>query len=472
MSKKTESVVRCVCCAIATMLVVLLGVPAGGPAASAQAGYRLSIVKTDGEVGQQGTPLPGAQFRINRVPELWGKSAAELNALAVENPLVLTSDSPYPMDSDLVATTGTDGIAHFNNLPAGVYLIREIPTRLPNENKPTISPLLVSVPEGRTEHVIVRPKNQPLVIDKYSNKEIAVHREDIVFTVRANAPDVDCYGGFTQYIVVDGFERELDFQRVAEVRITEHFPQTLIPGADWEVQYDPEIRTASLIFTTAGLAKLATARTDHPETRVEVDFVAQFNETAVPGEYVSNAAYLFADGADYSSLGRCLIDMGPAQLRTPDVPVYRFAHINSDSLSAFMPIARVINPNCLRSIAFPSEIIYVQVKPTVPPTPNPAGPGYWWIPLIGLIPGLIAGGSLSSELSSTPTPQPGSANHQDSALGKAEALVEKIGSQARGLANTGASVVGLVLFALFIAIVGWLLLAAGKRRHRDEEDEQ
>lgn len=442
------------------------------PQALAQGEYGLTLVKTDGVGEQQGTPVPGVAFQINRVEGIPLDSQAALNDLVKRDVRVLTDESPYAMGPSIYATTDAQGAATFSNLEAGVYLVRELPYRIGNTDYIAATPLLISVPEfGSTERDRkIRPKNQPLPVAKQTDKFCVTENDLALFTITTGIPEPDKNGKLHQYAIVDPLDERLGYHGNLTVEIIGHKPQTLTKGADYTEEFDATSRSVIVQLTEAGLAKLADARSGHPETYVVTKFNSTVNQFAGVGEVIPNKAYLIPDGWGFDlkshvykpiTFGEAIGDQIVPALGGSARPAFVFASRRIVLAEMPLPNNVVPDPNKLDAVAIPSNPVYV--CRCYPGQPSPELPGMPGGPLIPLLIGLgIAGSSHgSSELSSGSNSHPSGAPQVSEGTGQE---IKKILS--KGLASTGANVLWIAVLAAFLALVGWLLVG---RRRRDED---
>lgn len=138
--------------------------------------YKFKQPALEGEVGdglpfEDGVPadwvvLPGVEFTLNKVEGLdlssnegWVDYADLMEDWDYNDPTIV---SPYTLGEDFVKTTDTNGLVFFDDLPIGVYLVRE--TDAPSSYG-KIKPFMLSIPftssktGGWVYDVTVYPKN-------------------------------------------------------------------------------------------------------------------------------------------------------------------------------------------------------------------------------------------------------------------------------------------------------------------------
>lgn len=209
-------------------------------------------VKTD--TSNLGTPLDGAEFTVKQVtakggqaidlktPEGWdlisGLKASEVKA------------GGFSLGNGVAKTTANGGLATFEGLPLGLYLVEE--TKAPTNATSTTDPFLVTLPLSQSNgkwlyDVNVYPKNsvnktQPT--KEVSNPSAPVIGSTVDWTITAPVPSAN--NGFKKFSIVDQLDSRLDFVSAKVAGFTE--------GTDYDIVRDGQ--TVTINFTSTGLGKL------------------------------------------------------------------------------------------------------------------------------------------------------------------------------------------------------------------------
>lgn len=440
------------------LFVTLLGVTP----AVAQTPYSLTILKTDGVGQESGIPIEGVPFQINRLLDLPPTPQAELATMVQQNIAVLTDASPHPMGPALAAITDEEGLARFNNLEPGVYLVREQAYRIGNTDYLQSTPFLVSVPEvgeNQTNDVLIRTKNQPLPVVKETDKFCVDNNDPARLTITTGVPEPDKNGELHQYAVVDPIDSRMKYLGNLQVSIAGNGAQELSEGTDYRYSFDDSSDSVIIQFTDSGLSKLAAARHGHPETRVVTSFDATVQDWVAVGEIVPNTAYLIPDGWGFDLKSHVYTPISARE--------YFAGHKSSVQFVPAvypMPENKVQDPQRLDAISIPSNPVAIcRCLPGQNPPPLPGLPG--WPILIGV----WGSSQLSSGGGQTNAGAPGvSAPASPAETPVPRAVLPGLSLPQTGLASTGASVIGVIVLAVVLGALGWLLL--GKRRKGAEEE--
>ncbi|MEY9257460.1 fimbrial isopeptide formation D2 family protein/LPXTG-motif cell wall-anchored protein [Brevibacterium epidermidis] len=209
-------------------------------------------VKTD--TSNLGTPLDGAEFTVKQVtakggqaidlktPEGWdlisGLKASEVKA------------GGFSLGNGVAKTTANGGLATFEGLPLGLYLVEE--TKAPTNATSTTDPFLVTLPLSQSNgkwlyDVNVYPKNsvnktQPT--KEVSNPTAPVIGSTVDWTITAPVPAAN--NGYKKFSIVDQLDSRLEFVSAKVAGFTE--------GTDYDIVRDGQ--TVTINFTKVGLGKL------------------------------------------------------------------------------------------------------------------------------------------------------------------------------------------------------------------------
>lgn len=224
-----------------------------------------------------GDPLPGVQFRIERVA-----FDNELNTLAGWNDLMELQETAGALDSLIAAeentggkttigtiTTGTDGSVSID-LAVGVYLV----TELQNGNYTVAKPFLVTLPFTDSNgtwsyNQVVAPKNQVASVSKDVADAGATIGSTINYTARASVPADD----LDRFVIIDNLPTELAAPQVDAVVVSSPEGTPLAEGTDYSLTIVGQ--QVQIEFLPAGLTKLEDQRRSNPGLEVVVTFPAQ-----------------------------------------------------------------------------------------------------------------------------------------------------------------------------------------------------
>ncbi|QMV84638.1 SpaH/EbpB family LPXTG-anchored major pilin [Corynebacterium hindlerae] len=426
----------------------------GAAPAIAQGNYTLTVVKTDGIGQEYGAPVSGVPFQINQLLDMPPTQQAQLAEMAQQNIAVLTDDSPHPMGPATTVVTNSEGVARFVGLAPGVYLVREQPYRVGNVDYIEATPFLVSVPaigERATNDVVIRPKNQPLPVYKETDKFCVTENDPARLQVVTGVPAPDRDGVLHQYAIVDPIDPRMKYLGNLEVKIQGQQDLLLVVDTDYSFAFDDTTNSVLVQFTEAGLAKLAAARSDHPETRVITSFDATVHDWVAVGEVVPNTAYLIPDGWGF--------DLKPQAFRpiwwvTPTETAPVRPTLTFQQALFPLPDKKVDSLSGLDSVAIPSNPVAIcKCLPGQVPPPFPGIPGGPALPI-------------------TPRPaEPGSSVAQPPATTPSQADRQPLLPRL-GLALTGANVLWAIVSAALLAIAGWALFLLGKRKRERSDAEE
>ncbi|MFJ4170863.1 SpaH/EbpB family LPXTG-anchored major pilin [Paenarthrobacter sp. NPDC089714] len=237
-------------------------------------------IGTGQEVTVPGTPLSGATFTAALVqgvdlttPEGWTQVSALTPATAASR---VNANDTY------TATTGTNGVAVFNNgdtLPIGLYLVTE--TVLPAQATNPSAPFLVTLPfptgpNGAPSNqwiydVHAYPKNAVTALTKTrvpapANSVEARNPDLIRWAINSDVPTLAGGDTLNTFTLTDILPAELNYLATGptgvaptSVRVANSadVTQNFLAGTDYSLAYDEATRNLTVTFTPAGLARLA-----------------------------------------------------------------------------------------------------------------------------------------------------------------------------------------------------------------------
>ena len=167
-------------------------------------------------------------------------------------------------------STGAEGTVKFSNLPAGVYRVTE--TGVPAESGYIAGPaFLVAVPRTTDDgtrtvnDVNVYPKNTKAGIEKTVQDKGKNSAQNYTYTIASDIPAHATGDKLVSYRVEDDLDSRLAEPKAQdiEVRLGKNaadwasISESLEQGTDYRVAFNPAERNVRVIFTDAGLTKLA-----------------------------------------------------------------------------------------------------------------------------------------------------------------------------------------------------------------------
>ncbi|WP_210603722.1 SpaH/EbpB family LPXTG-anchored major pilin [Brevibacterium oceani] len=206
------------------------------------------------DTSKLGEPLNGAEFTVQKVtdkggqavdlttPEGWdlitGLKASEVKA------------GGFSLGNGVAKTTANGGLATFEGLPLGLYLVTE--TKAPANATSTTDPFLVTLPLSQDNgkwlyDVNVYPKNsvnktQPT--KEVSNPSAPILGSTVDWTITAPVPAAN--NGYKKFVITDKLDSRLGFVSAKVAGFTEGTDYTLANNGG----------TVSITFTATGLNKL------------------------------------------------------------------------------------------------------------------------------------------------------------------------------------------------------------------------
>lgn len=213
-------------------------------------------VKTD--TSNLGTPLDGAEFTVKQVtakggqaidlktPEGWdlisGLKASEVKA------------GGFSLGNGVAKTTANGGLATFEGLPLGLYLVEE--TKAPTNATSTTDPFLVTLPLSQSSgkwlyDVNVYPKNS--VNKTQPTKEVSNPSAPVIGSTvdwKITAPIPEANNGFKKFSIVDQLDSRLEYVSAKVAGFT--------AGTDYTI--DESGQKITINFTKVGLGKLTSGQ--------------------------------------------------------------------------------------------------------------------------------------------------------------------------------------------------------------------
>ncbi|WP_136313081.1 SpaH/EbpB family LPXTG-anchored major pilin [Actinomyces procaprae] len=245
-----------------------------------------------------GDPVEGVEFTITKL-DFDLTTQAGWEALAALNGSAAAARN-YTTDETDTKTTGEDGVAKFENLAVGAYLVSE--TKAP-QNVTTAEDFVVTLPMTDPENnwwnynVHVYPKNS--VVD--STKEVSdtgspTIGDTVTYTIKADIPKIDVDGGATikNYQIVDPLDPRLQYQNTTVTMLGTGAQE--LEGTDYEIvtAVGSDGKTyVTVTFTADGRAKIASARAaGDTSTQVQVVINATIKAIGNGNGTISNTSFL------------------------------------------------------------------------------------------------------------------------------------------------------------------------------------
>lgn len=280
------------------MVVSLVGL---APAAHAAGAGSVTIIKSLGEGDTPRGPLAGIRFQFNRVDDIAPQPTPDLGAIAQSDTALMRDGSGHPLGPDVVVETDAQGRATAAGLADGVYLVRELPSRVGDVAYSVVAPFLVALPTGegggQDRTIEVRAKNLPLTVTLEASPDAVAPGGEIRLDARGSVPAPDRNGQLHRYALALRADRRVRDARVASVTVENgRGVTTLQEGQDYTVRYDPASGTLLMELTPSGLALLAAQRAGNPDTVVRVTATGTVADSLDAGEQLEFAVGLFTDG--------------------------------------------------------------------------------------------------------------------------------------------------------------------------------
>ncbi|AKK03918.1 isopeptide-forming domain-containing fimbrial protein [Corynebacterium epidermidicanis] len=393
------------------------------------------------------TPVVGARFQARQLIGL-SATTSQLGELTRTMPQLLTSDPGYPLGAPIVELTDLDGFAHFIGLADGVYQVSELPQRIGNDYEQISNPFLVVVRSDVTFEPQIHAKSLTSPVVKTVDKTDINVDESLNYQVEATVVEVDASGKLYQLYIIDQLDDNLRNPRNFRVTAGNLARDIVLDGAtDYTVAVDGQ--RLDLELTEHGLEQVAAIRPGHPETKLKFSFDVDVAHTVVDGVVVNNCAIYRPDGLVSRPLN--------APVAAKNKPVFKLVAVYAKQQQIMPTSCPLVGKDGVPVTGFGSNTASVTVHNPAPEEKP------WYIPVI-LLPifGLGSSGHGSSGGSSTVQGEkPATADQNQATKNPLKRLDQS-------LAMTGASIIGLVIVALLLALGGLFFL--GAKRRKDEEE--
>ena len=246
-----------------------------------------------------GTPLDGAEFTVEKLTNVDLTTQAGWEKLAGYNGNVDTAKADGA-DAPVTKTTAGGGLAKFDSLPLGAYIVTE--TKTPAGyvgSKPFIITVPMTHPTDLNKWIYdvhAYPKNTKAGLEKTVNDtDTPAVGSPISYTIKSDVPGVDT---LDYYDVVDQYDKRVQLPE-ADVTLKlingKTGDVTLTKGTDYKLisadAPDGKTKFWTAEFTAAGRAKLIDNRKDDT-TKVQMDLSGTVNEPVGTDGIYKNTGYL------------------------------------------------------------------------------------------------------------------------------------------------------------------------------------
>lgn len=252
-----------------------------------------SVVDTSGL-----TPLTGVEFTVERVTGIDLSTNAGWDAAAA-----LTPATAGPLAPVETLATNASGVAVFDELPVGVYLVTETASG-PNQIAIQTAPFLVSVPLPLNNtwlyDVHVYPKNSTTSITKEVDDSAAYGLGDqVTWSISVDVPEVAANDTLDEFRITDALDSRLTFVS-GSIELSEQGttaadprqPVALIYGTHYTATPGPNY---SVEFTAAGRNLLAGL------DRAKIDIQAVTTVSTLGDGMIDNTATLVVNGTTFTT---------------------------------------------------------------------------------------------------------------------------------------------------------------------------
>lgn len=242
--------------------------------------------------GAPGTPLAGAGFTV------WRVNVPFSNTAEVQAAQKLTTAEAATKLGNQVGNeqkTGPNGVATFDNLPVGVYYVKE--TTVPQGHVPG-APFLVFVPmtnpdtlTGWNYHVHVYPKNSENKAEKAVTDADQNVGDVITYAITSDLPKPIAGGTISKYEVVDTLDPRVE---VTSADISVAFSdRTPIPASNYTatVEVVDGKNVAKVVFNGQGLKLLK----DNTDKRLVTTIKAKVKEIGDGSSTIKNQATVISN---------------------------------------------------------------------------------------------------------------------------------------------------------------------------------
>lgn len=366
-------------------------------------------------------PIPGLDFEIRRVETIdltTNQGWIEASELSLGQ-FVPGGLRENELGDTRIATTDGEGIAHFNELPVGLYYVSENETSAQSRNLSVLTPFFVTVPTTSADRsswdydVVVKAKDQKLQTNKSVDAECVRPGDTFTYAVTGTTPAPNAHGEITRFEIADPLDDVTAYNEESlRVFITDYHDvveTTELNDDDFDVSYENNV--LHVLLRESGLRKLSEARYGNPGVSISITFDVTAT-TDVSSTIATNQAFTLVEGYPEFDLEN-----------TPGVPSNETRIQIKDCDQPTTKVKRPIHGKPRTpSVSSPSD------KPTELPADIPVPPH-------------------SSDYPTQPAPGDQRETPQSSTQEPARS----------GLASTGAQIIALVLAGAVLVLVGLLL---------------
>ena len=293
-----------------------------------------------------GTPLANAKFTVERLTTVDLTTQAGWEKLAGYNGNVETAKAGGT-DAAVAKTTGADGLATFDGLPLGAYVVTETETPAGYVgSKPFIITVPMTNPKDLNKWVYdvhAYPKNSKAGVEKtVADEATPAIGSAISYTIKSDVPAVEA---LDFYDVVDQYDKRVELPeagitlklingKTGEVALTKGTDYKLIgaTGTDGKTMF----WTAE--FTEAGRKKIVENRKDDT-TKVQMDLAGTVKDKVESDGLFKNKAILLPNAPSNGWTP------GSGEVPPPDYPnsevVSKFGKVKITKVSAADPAAKL-----------------------------------------------------------------------------------------------------------------------------------
>ncbi|MGO2140979.1 MAG: SpaH/EbpB family LPXTG-anchored major pilin [Leucobacter sp.] len=256
------------------------------------------------------TPIEGIGFTVklidrSKVDLTTNQGWLDVAALEgdVEKATALGFDGTQPAPSELL--TDAQGLAKFENLPVGLYLVTETNSKGYTPAVPFLVTVPITDPVNKTDwlyDVHVYPKNSKGNNKSVEDSTAVAMRDSVVWSILGDIPRG---GALSGYQIADSLDSRLEYVPTAKVSLT-NADSVALEAGDYQIDFvDSEqhpkfvagkypVNTVLVTFTATGLKKLEAAGGASGISQVKVEIETVVTSLGGDGE-ISNTAVIYPD---------------------------------------------------------------------------------------------------------------------------------------------------------------------------------
>lgn len=273
------------------------------------------------------TPIEGIGFTLQLIDRTkidltknsgWQATAALEGDVAKATALGFDAKQPAPAE----LKTDAKGLAKFEKLPVGLYLVTETNSKGYTPAVPFLVTMPITDPAAKTDwlyDVHVYPKNSQGNAKSVEDASASVMRDSVVWSILGDIPRGGTLSG---YQIADSLDARLEYKPTAKVSLTNADSVSLV-AADYVIDYvdsdkHPKfvagkypVNTVLVTFTASGLKKLEEAGRASGISQVKVEIETVVTSLGDDGE-ITNTAVIYPNQPG--------IDWKPGNPDEPDNP--------------------------------------------------------------------------------------------------------------------------------------------------------